>query len=443
MSFNLFARPRRALPAAAAAAFLAIAGPAWSGDDPRPVAPSAPAVEELVRTALVNAPSLAARKERIAAAQASAGAAGVLPDPTIEFEFRDGGFPRLTIGSDPMSMLGATVRQPLLTGGRRAASLAFAAAEIDLRHVEADQTACDLTMAVRMAYGSLYALDQERAIVRDAAEMAHLLAETATARYAAGGVDQVAVLRAQLEVTRLAERAADLGAERTKAVATMNRLLNLPPDAPFGEVRELTPVPGLPASLAGVPDTAASRAPEVSVRKAEVEAAGRRVDAARAELKPSFTVGGSFYWQGGVDRVVALSVGVDWPLRKDRRQQALVLASERERDAARRELEDTAAETRAEAARLVAEIHRAEDQITRYRSGLLPQSSAALDAARASYLAGRGDFPSVLDEFRRWTDLRVELARREASRFTAMGQLDVLINPAEHGPWEHEKEPRS
>ncbi|HEX7484948.1 MAG TPA: TolC family protein, partial [Vicinamibacterales bacterium] len=86
---------------------------------------------------------------------------------------------------------------------------------------------------------------------------------------------------------------------------------------------------------------------------------------------------------------------------------------------------------------LVVEIRRAEEQIARYRSGLLPQSSAVLDAARASYLGGRGDFASVLDEFRRWIDIRVELARREASRFAARAQLDVLVNPAEHGDWGH------
>ncbi len=85
-------------------------------------------------------------------------------------------------------------------------------------------------------------------------------------------------------------------------------------------------------------------------------------------------------------------------------------------------------------------------------AGLLPQSSAALDASRASYLGGRGEFASVLDEFRRWTEIRVELARREASRFIAIGQLDILVNPMEHGAWGHDpakkdsgsgKEPRS
>lgn len=281
--------------------------------------------------------------------------------------------------------------------------------------------------------------------------MAQLLAETAMARYSSGNSDQATVLRAEVERTRVSERATDLGAERATVVATLNRLLNQPPATPLGQVVTLPELPPLPGALAGLPDVAAGVAPDVSVRKADAEASARRVETARAELRPNLTVGGSFFWQGGVNRVVSVTLGVEWPWRKDRKQQALIAAAEREKEAAQLELEDAASAMRSEAARLVIAVEQAEAQIDRYRSGLLPQSSAALDAARASYLGGRGDFASVLDEFRRWTDVRVELARREAGRFSARGALDVLVNPAEHGTWGHavtreptsSKEPRS
>lgn len=412
---------------------------------------AAPTVEELVARALANAPTLSARRARLAAAEAAVPAADVLPDPMVEFEIRDGGFPRLTVGSDPMSMVGAGVRQALLTKGRKATRRAAAGAEVDVRHAEADATAGDLTMAVRTAYSRLYTVDRERAILGDAEQMARLLTETAMARYASGGSDQASVLRAQLERTRLDERGADLDGERVAIVVTLNRLTNQPAETPIAEVLELPEAPALSGSLSGMPEVAASLAPDVSVRKADVAAAARRMEMAREELRPNLTVGGSLFWQGGVDRVVSVTLGVEWPWRKDRKQRPLLAASERELDAARFELEDAAAANRAEAARLVSDIRRAEDQIGRYQSGLLPQSSAAFDAARSSYLAGRGDFASVLDEFRRWTEIRVELVRRQASRFAARGQLDVLVNPAEHGAWTQTagrdgkppKEPRS
>ena len=395
-------------------------------------------LDELIKRAYVSAPSIAAQRARLLAAQAALPAAGVPSDPMIEFEYRDAGFPRQTLGSDPMSMTGASIRQPLVSKGRRLASQGVASAEVAVRHAATDATACDLTAAIRTAYAQVYQNDREQAVLRDALELASLLATTAASRYAAGASDQAAVLRAQLEVTRLGERQVDLAAERTMTVATLNRLVGQAANTPLGEVRELPPLPPLATRLDALADEAGGVAPEVAVQKANVDLAGRQLDAARAELGRTYTVGGGVYWQGGVDRVVTLTLGIELPLRKGRRQGPRIAAAEQELAAARLDLVDMQANVRAEVTKMVVEARRAESQIERYRTALLPQSSAALDAARASYLGGRGDFASVLDEFRRWTEVRTDLVRREVARFTALAQIDVLVNPIEHGDWLHD-----
>jgi len=40
---------------------------------------------------------------------------------------------------------------------------------------------------------------------------------------------------------------------------------------------------------------------------------------------------------------------------------------------------------------------------------------------------------SVLDEFRRWIDLRAELAAREADRYAAQARLAALLTPDSQG----------
>ncbi len=366
---------------------------AAAGEPPRlpaarpPGGEVAPPVQDLVARALANAPSIAARRERMVAAQAAAKAADVLPDPMLEFEVKDAGFPKWTLGEDQMSMIGATIRQPLVSKGRKATRLAAATAEIDVRRAETAAAACDLTVAVRTVYGRLYAVDRERAILRDSEEMARLLVETATARYAAGSSDQTVVLRAQLERTRLSERVVDLDADRATLVVAMNRLLNEPPETPLGEVRELPEF----GALAGTPATqaaAASLAPDVSLRKAEVAAATQRVGVRREEFGPNWSVGGSIFWQGGTARVVSFTVGVDWPWRKDRNQGPLLAASESELRAARLDLEDAAAGTRSEAARLAVEIKRAEDQ--NRPVSLRPPAAVVSGARRGAHELSRG-----------------------------------------------------
>ena len=77
----------------------------------------------------------------------------------------------------------------------------------------------------------------------------------------------------------------------------------------------------------------------------------------------------------------------------------MIRAAGQDLEASRQELRDAEAAARAEAARLEADWRSAGSQVTRYAQAIVPQSSLALDAARSSYLAGRGDFSTVIEDF--------------------------------------------
>ncbi len=396
--------------------------------DQAPAAP-APPVESLVERALARAPSLAARRARVDAAQLALRAAGTLPNPMVEFEYRDFNFPRYTIGSDPMSMAGASVRQDLLSRGRRDAQRRVARAEIGVRSAEQDVLATDLATEVRVQYARLFALDRERQTLGDAGQIVSMLAATASSRYAAGESDQASVLRVQLEQTQIGQRLTDIATERYAVQTALNRLTNDPPDTPIGLVTELPQAGSLPPSIAGsgTSDAVAARSPEVVAREREVEMAAGQVNAAQQELRPAWSVGGGLYWQGGLDRTVVFNVGIELPFRKDQKQRPLIASAQQELHAAQLQREDSAAQVRADIARLANEWRAAGEQIDRYRTAILPQNSAAFEATRSSYLTGRGDFVSVLEEFRRWVEVRTELSSREADRYTALAKLQALI----------------
>jgi outer membrane protein TolC len=406
--------------------------------------PSAPPVERLVDRALSRAPSVEAKRARLDAVEVAATAADALPDPMVEFEYRAGNFPRYTIGSDPNSMLGASVRQGLLNKGRREARRAVAKAGIAQGRAELDTLTTTLATAVRVLYARLFVADREQETLADAGQLLGLLEATALARYASGASDQASVLRVQLERTRLGERLADVANERFAATAALNRLTDDPPETLIGRVRELQvttpPSAQSSAQLSAQPGeslllAAVQQAPEIALRHAEIEVASRQVAEAREELRPSWSVGSGLYWQGGLDRMATFNVGIELPFWKARKQLPLIAAAERELRAALVELANTSAEVRAEAARLAVEWQTADAQIERYRSAILPQNTAALDATRSGYLAGRGDFVSVLDEFRRWIDVRVGLARREADRYAARARIDGLLAPVTQTPF--------
>jgi outer membrane protein TolC len=167
----------------------------------------------------------------------------------------------------------------------------------------------------------------------------------------------------------------------------------------------------------------------VKVKEAVVRVAERRLKATRLEAKPNLMAGAGIGLRGGLDPAVTLSFGVEWPLWRKEKQLPLVRAAEQELVAASEELRDAKAAARAEGSRLGIGLTRAESQIARYRQAIIPQASAAVDAARSSYLAGRGDFATVVQDFKEWLNARTQLAEREAERFIAWSELQSIVTP--------------
>lgn len=414
---------------------LLAAGPSWSRPEAELTREVAPPVDQLVAEALGRAPSIAALRARLAAAREMVAAAGALPDPMVEVMLQDMGFPRWTVGTEEMSMIGPEVRQDLPYPGKRKARRQVAEAETEVWAGELEQLRRHVTSEVRTLYARIYAFDQERQYLSAAHELLDMLAATAASRYSTGQTDQEAVLKAQLEVSRLGERLDDLDADRAVTLAALNRLLNQPGGAPLGVVKML---PAAESPAGSWEELAVQGSPEVAIKQAAVAAADRQVLVARLDLKPDLTTGAAVGLRGGFDPAVTLRFGVAWPLWRKQKQEPLLRAAEHELAMAQAELRDAQATAQAEAAKLFAEWQRAERQIVRYQQAIVPQSSAAIDAARASYLAGRGDFLTVVDDFNRWLDARVELARREADRFATWAEFEALIAspPGEQAPKE-------
>lgn len=386
--------------------------------------PPAPPVEELVAATLERSPSVAAARARLAAAREMIAPAGALPNPMVEIMLTDVAFPRYTVGTDEMSMIGPEVRQDIPYPGKRRAARDAARADSEVRGADLELLRRMLAAEVRTIYARVYALDRERQALGAAAELLDMLSATAASRYAAGAAEQEAVIKAQLEVSRVGERLDDLGAERAALVAALNRLLDRSGAEPLGTVSVL-PAPSVPPQPWEVLAVASSA--EVAVRQAAVTAAERRVDTARLDAKPNLFAGTAVGLRGRYDPAVTLRFGAELPLWRAERQRPMVRSSELELEMARAELRDAEATARSQAARLAAEWGRAERQITRYAQAILPQTSAAVDAARSSYLAGRGDFSTVIEDFGSWLDARTALASREADRFAVWAELQALL----------------
>lgn len=379
-------------------------------------------LDALVAEALSRAPALAAKRAEIEARREMEAPAGALPDPMVEATLQNVGF-SLTVGTEEMSMIGVQARQGLPYPGKRAAARDVARAESERARADLAALERQIGAEVRTLYARVWALDREGEALAAADELVQLLEEIAHSRYSAGEGGQEGVLKIQVQELQVAESAGDLAKERRTLVAELNRWRDRPGDAPLAHTRLLprTRPIGLDAEQLALAGSA-----EVRRAQAAVAAAARRAEVARLELKPNFSASAGLAARGGYDPVVLLGIGVELPIWRRQKQLPMLRAAEYELEAARREQADAEAMVRGEAASLLAAWQNADEQANRYRQGILPQTSAALAAARAGYLTGRGDFSTVIEDFNLWLEARVALARREADRFIASVAFDRM-----------------
>ena len=384
----------------------------------------APAVEELVREALERAPEIAAASARVEAARASTQPAGAMPNPMLEVSYLNGDAQTQFGTEEGMSMLGFELTQPLPFPGKRGARRRAAGFETSVRMHE--QVAAERATAreVRAAYASLYRLDRTAAELDVARELVDLLAATAASRYGTGESEMEAQLKAQLEATRLAGRLDDLHAERAAALARLNRVLGRPQSQEIGRVASL---PDVAPPTGSWEDGALRFAPEVAARNAAVAMAESQLDVARQEGRPDFYAVLGIMARREGDPFWTVRLGTELPLWS--RPGRLAPAASADLAAVRAESQVAQRDARAEVARLVAEWRRADTQVRRTRDAILPQTSTAFDAARTAYVAGRGEFATVIADFRAWLDARIEFAEREAERFTTWAELEALVAP--------------
>jgi outer membrane protein, heavy metal efflux system len=393
----------------------ALSCPAWGQ--------TAPTLDELIAIALEHAPSLPATRSRLDAARARVEPAAAFPDPSLELSGQAMGFAPL----GPGSSLLLEYRQELPYPGKRAARQSAAEAEAGVRESEIEDATQRVVEEVRLAYAEVFALDRELRALASAGQLLASMEGAANARYAAGQGSQEAVLKVEIQAGRVRQRRAEVLAERTSAVAELDRLLGWPPDQALAEIPGLPPAP-LPALH--VESAREDDAPEVQVRRAAVTSALSRVDAARRDELPDFMLGGGGGIDGMAAPVVMLRFGVQLPIWQSSKQARLTEAEEHELRAAQAELEDARSRVGAEVARLRAEWVRADSAAGEYQRTILPGSRAAFEAALAGYVSGQGDFSMLLEDFNLALEAEGMLARAEAERFSAWARLQRLA-PAE------------
>jgi len=378
---------------------------------------------DVYRTVLSSNARIGAAVSLANATTSRAASAHRPPDPEVQLGLMNYAVP----GLRPMPAIGMTQIQLMQTLPVRG-KLALGGRIADLSGLAAHDRVAEIKWSVRTAaadaFYDLYAASRSLEISRAAIRLTNDTYNAAQAMYRVGAGRQTDVLRAQLELARMAQDTMRTVAARAAAQA---RLMGLGVDA--ADLASADPL--LPA----YPDTApaldqlsglVSDRPMIRAMQRDVDAAATRVRLSRREIWPDLSVGlqGG---QAGSERMASVMIGATVPLFAHDRQLRMRDEAAAMQGMANAELANAKAETRAAVIETLADLRQAQTLIALYRSTTLPLAQAAAASALVSYRAGQVDFMTLLDDRATVARYQQELVQLEADEGKAWARLEALV----------------
>ena len=293
------------------------------------------------------------------------------------------------------------------------------------------QEKLNLDFSITQAYAELYYLKRSIDITRDRIRLIQDLEKVARTRYKAGS-PMAPILQAQVELGRLEDRLSSLNDLRGPHVARLNAALNRPAGASL-------PWPSnLPYSIINVDEATLLKelprtSPELSALAHNVEQGSHRVQLAKRERLPDFTVGVQYIMTGDADGTVTDSgkdpiigtIGINIPLWIGKNQ-ARIASADHQRIAAQLILENREQTLDADIQQALYKLRDADRKINLYRDSLIPKAEQSLEVNRKGYEAGHMEFINLIDAERMLLEFELSHERALADHLKYRAELSKL-----------------
>lgn len=381
-------------------------------------------------------PKITAAQALVRAAQARVPSATRPPDPQLQLGIMNRSLPGLA----PMQPLGMTqlqVMQMVPLGGKLTLAGRLASAQADATSARAADVVWELREQTAMAFYELYATDRQLEVARETLRLLQDISRTAQSMYRVGEGRQADVLRANVEIARMAEDTLRMQAMRRTMVVRLIALLNRDTDERFAAVARPQFPDTMPAQ-SWLDSAATTNRPMIRAGLEDVRAANASAALAKKEIIPDLQVGVQ-YARGastmvGADGMTAtrtenmasLMIGASIPIFARDRQYQMRNEAEAMKAMALADVTAMRAETRGKIGEAYADLTRARDLARLYRTTVIPQAEATVSSALSSYRVGKVDFMTLLDDQMTVNKYRQELYGLEADEGKAWAELEML-----------------
>jgi len=424
--------------------FFCIAEPVWLFCQSAPAGDTQAApplsLAKLVQEATERNPEILAARRAVEAKRARIPQAGAWPDPTVSLSYGGNALPPFTVmRADPSSARQVMAEQIIPYPGKTRLRTEIASRDADAETLAYEAVARRVAAEVKQVYFDLAYIDRSLAILQKDREALEGFEKVTEIRYSVGKAAQQDVLRAQLEVTRLSQRATMLNQQRHTLEAQLNSLRNVPIDLPVDAPWAIQPS-AFVYTQDQLQEAAQANYPVLKQRRTMVDQNRLSVDLARKEVRPDFSVGYTYMQRDGLPDMYGITLSTSLPLFRHRKQDMAIAEAAANLESARQMQANELTVLRYQVQQAFLEVQATEQLLKLYSQGIAPQSSLTLESSITSYETGGVDFLNVLSNFQAVIDAELDYHLQVTNHEKALARLEEVtgLNLIQQGDVHHE-----
>jgi outer membrane protein TolC len=386
-------------------------------------------LKDLLNEAEQNNPQIRAARQGWDAAKQVPSQVSTLPDPQFTVQQVNVGSPRPFAGytNSDFAYFGLGVSQDIPYPGKLRLRGQIAERDASVVQQQYESVRRSILASVKSTYLQLAYLRQTLRILESDGQLLEQMEKAADAQYRSGMGNQQDLLQAQVEQTKLLREITMHHLEVANAQARIKELLNRPQTSPDIETADLPETP-LSQTYDELLAATKTQNPDIAGAEQMVEKQKLQVDLAHKDFYPDFNV--QYMWQRTdptqYRAYYMLTVGVQVPIYKSRKQRPELAQAEAELAQSRSEAESQTQQVAFQLRTAFDTAEKSAELLNIYKEGLLPQTRTEFQSGLAAYQNNRQEFQSLFTSFLDVLNLDEEYWQTLADRETALAQIEEL-----------------
>ena len=371
-------------------------------------------LDEALRLAENQAPSLAAQVANLEAARQAAIPASELPDPKLNLGLRNVPIEADSawrFDAEPMTMQAIGLVQEVPNSAKRRARVEAAEAGVDLAETRQRIALLDVRRQVAEAWIAARSVEEKLALFQQLYAENRLFERAVRARIAGGAGSAADGIVPRQEAALLAEQEDELLRNQAVARAALRRWIGEAAEQPLSGNWPTWPTD------AGWYRERLPQHPQLQAYEPLTREAEARLREAVADKRPDWAWGVEYGRREAFGDMVSLSLSVDLPLFAGSRQNPRIAAEQARLAQVAAEREDTLHQHAQALTADLAELQRLRSSLARLDQTLVPLAEDRVRLALADYRGGRGELGAVV-------------AARQALLQTRLRRIDVARDRA-------------